>query len=142
MTTSTFGSGTPQRPGWISRVDIPVTTDGSGNATVLSTDEVTGRVLQMRYTPDGTSPLDTGADITVTTDITGVNILTKANIGTSAFTSAPRQPTHSSVDGSASLYAAAGAAVNDYIWLAAEHIKVVVAQGVASKKGVFTFYIG
>lgn len=126
----------------ITPVRITLTTDAGGAADVTSELAVNGRVLQMRYTPDGTNPLDTNADIAVTGKQSGTAIVTKANIGTSAFTLAPRQPTHKTADGSAALYAAAGEAVNDFVYLAGERIRVVVAQGGAAKSGVLEFLIG
>ena len=136
---TSYGSG-PPRPGALARVSVPVTTDASGDATAYS-EEVTGRVLQMRYVPDGTSPLDTGADIVVTGDVSGAEILTQADIGTSAFTAAPRQATHNAVDGTAANYAATFP-VNDYVWVAQERIKVVVANGGNTLSGTFVFYVG
>jgi hypothetical protein len=90
---------------WVERVPVAVTTSSGGAATSYSP-VVRGRVLQIVYVPDGTAPLDTGADLTVTGEDSAVPIVTKANIGTSAFTLAPRQPTHATGDGAASLYAA------------------------------------
>lgn len=126
----------------ITSVKISVTTDGAGAADESSQHPVNGRVLELRYTPDGTSPLDTSADITVTGRQSGRAIVTKANIGTTAFSLAPRQPTHKVSDGSAALYAAAGEGVHDFVYLAGERIRVVVAQGAAAKSGVFEFLIG
>lgn len=127
---------------YVERHVLSVTTDGAGAATVYSDKPVTGCVLQVTYVPDGTSPLDTGADLTITGEASGVAVVTKANIGTAAFTLAPRQPTHGAADGAAALYAAGGAAVNDCVALAAERIKLVIAQGAATKSGVFHVYVG
>ena len=124
------------------RIRIAPTTDASGDVTAFSTEVITGRVLAMIYTPDGTAPLATGADITVTGDRSAQAVLTKANIGTSAFTSAPRQATHLNTDGTAALYAAAGSPVLDHITLVEERIKLVVAQGGDTKTGTFDFIIG
>lgn len=125
----------------ITNYRVDVLTDAGGAATAYSNMPVNGKLLHMRYIPDGTSPLDTGADITVTGESSGIAIVTKANIGTSAFTLAPRQPTHNASDGSAALYAAAGTAVNAKIALAGERIKVVVAQGGNALKGQFQFVV-
>lgn len=125
---------------YVKRHEVALLTDGSGDQTAY-TEVTTGRVVQVRYVPDGSSPLDTGADLTITGEKSGVNILTRANIGTSAFTAAPRQPTHSSTDGVASLYAAGGAAVNGDVVVAEERIKVVVAQGGAAKAGTLHIYV-
>ncbi len=120
------------------RHDFTLTVDASGNATVYSDRLATGVVAQIRYVPDGTSPLDTGADLTITGEVSGLPIATLTNIGTSATGWAPRQATHSTA-GAAALYAAAGTAVNDRIAIAGERIKVAVAQGGVSKTG--TLYI-
>lgn len=126
----------------LTSIKVAVTTDSSGNASVLSDFPAMGRILQIRYTPDGTTPLDTGADLTVTLNESGVGVVTKANIGISALTLAPRQPVHLSTDGSAALYAAAGTAVLDFIYAAGERLKVAIAQGGDTKSGVLEFLIG
>ena len=56
-------------------------------------------------------------------------------------TVAPRQATHGT-DGTAALYAAAGAAVRDHIALANDRIKIQIASGGNTKTGTFHFVIG
>lgn len=124
------------------RVTIAVTTDASGDVTAYSDRPVSGRVLAFRYVPDGTSPLDTGADLTITGNESGMTLFAKSNIGTSAFTAAPRQATHLNTDGSAALFAAAGQAVLDHVVVADELIKVVVAQGGDTKSGTIHLILG
>lgn len=126
---------------FIERHDFTLTTDSSGNATVYSTGIATGLIRQIRYVPDGTNPLATGADLTITGETTGLVIDTLTDIGTSATQWAPRQAT-SSVAGAASLYAAAGTAVNDQIGISQERIKVAVAQGGNVKTGVLYIWVG
>lgn len=123
------------------RHDFTLTVDASGDATVYSDQAAHGEIRQIRYVPDGTSPLDTGADLTITAEGTGLAIATLTNIGTSAVQWAPRQATHSTA-GAAALYAAAGAAVNDRIGIVAERIKVVVAQGGNAKTGKLYIWVG
>lgn len=123
------------------RHDFTLTVNGSGDATVYSGQPATGEIMQIRYVPDGSTPLDTGADLTITAEGSGLAIATLTNIGTSAVQWAPRQATHSTA-GAAALYAAAGTAVNDRIGIADERIKVVVAQGGASKTGVLYIWVG
>lgn len=103
-----------------------------------------GRISKIRYVPDGTSPLDTGADIVITEEQTGAVILTKANIGTAAVEWSPRGPTHSVGAGAAALYAAGGEAVNDVAGppVAQSRIKVAITNGGnALATGVFYFWI-
>lgn len=118
---------------------VSITTDASGDDTEF-TGVVTGCVSAVRYVPDGTSPLATGADLDITGEITGIVVSNQDNIGTSAFTVAPRQATHG-VDGTAALYAAAGTAVNTPVCVANERLKVVIAQGGDTKSGVFYILI-
>lgn len=126
---------------FIDRQVLDLTVNASGDATVYTTLPVTGRVLQLRYVPHASTPLDTNADVTVTGETTGVAIATLTNIGTSAFTTVPRQATHD-VTGAALVYIAAGQPVTEPVYLAGERIKVVVAQGGASKIGTLHVAVG
>jgi hypothetical protein len=126
---------------YVERHELTLTTDSSGAATGYI-GPVTGRVLQVRYVPHASTPLDTNADVTISGEASGVNVLTKANIGTAAFTVAPRQATHAAADGAAALYAAGGAAVNDCVVVAGERLKVVVAQGADTKTGTVHVWVG
>ena len=126
---------------YIERLSLTLTVNASGDATVYSATPVSGRVLQLRYVPDATVPLDTGADLTITGEDTGVAIATLSNIGTSGVTVVPRQATHTTA-GAAALYAAGGVAVLEPVAIAGERIKVVVAQGGTSKTGTLHICIG
>jgi hypothetical protein len=123
------------------RHDFTLTVNASGDATVYSSQPAHGEIYQIRYVPDGSVPLATGADLTITLEGSGLTVATLTDIGTSATQWAPRQATHT-VAGAASLYAAAGTAVNDRIGVVAERIKVVVAQGGASKTGTLYIWVG
>jgi hypothetical protein len=125
----------------VTRHDFTLTVDASGNATVTSTDLANGYVHQIRYVPDGSIPLATGADLTITAAGSGLVIDTLTDIGTSAVQWAPRQAT-STVAGAASLYAAGGTAVTDKIAVANERIQVAVAQGGVSKTGTLYIWVG
>lgn len=125
---------------FIQRLALTLTVDASGNATVYSPQPVNGRVLQLRYLPDGSNPLDTGADLTITGEDTGLAIATLSNIGTAAFTKVPRQATHG-VTGTALVYAGTDA-VAEPPYVGGERIKVVVAQGGVSKTGTLYVFIG
>lgn len=124
----------------VQRIPIAVLTDGSGAFTGYS-DVVEGRILQVRYVPDGSTPLDTGADVTITGEQSGVSILAQSNIGTSAYAVAPRQATHDQA-AAASLYAGSGEPVETEIVVGQERIKLVIAQGGAAKAGTFHIYVG
>jgi hypothetical protein len=126
---------------FIERLSLTLTVNASGDATVYSDKPVDGRVLQLRYVPDATVPLDIGADLTITGEDTGVAIATLTNIGTSGLTVVPRQATHTTA-GAAALYAAAGVAVLEAVYVAGERLKVVVAQGGTSKTGTLHVCIG
>jgi hypothetical protein len=91
---------------------VDVVTAADGSATVYSA-TVTGVVSQIRYVKDGSNAFSNGVDFTITAEATGENIWVENDVNASA-TRAPRQATHGT-DGSASLYAAAGTAVQDKI---------------------------
>lgn len=124
-------------------IQMSVTTDASGDATVHSGTPVNGEIRAIEYVPDGTSPLDTGADLTFTGRTTGTAVLTVSNIGTSRVKWAPRMPTHSVAAGAAALYAAGGTAVNEPngVPLANEELKLVVAQGGNAKLGTINVWV-
>jgi hypothetical protein len=111
-----------------------------GATQTAYTPVVTGRVLQVRYVPTSGNALDTGADLTVTTEVTGVAIATLTNIGTSAFTKVPRQATHG-VTGAALVYAATDA-VAEPVYVAGERIKVALAEGGDAKAGTLSIWVG
>lgn len=116
------------------RYTVRVTTDGSGDATAY-TPRIRGLVHQIEYVKPGAASYTDGVDFTITGEATGVNLWTEANVNASAIR-APRQPVHSQV-GAASLYAAGGTAVQDRVAVAADRIKIVIAQGGAAKVGTF-----
>jgi len=126
---------------YIQRYDFTLDVNASGAGTVYSADVVRGDLRYITYTPDGTNPLDTGADLTITGEVTGIALLTVTNIGTVAASWAPRIAT-CGLTTTASLYASGGTAVQDQIALAGERIKVVVAQGGASKTGLLSIFAG
>jgi len=124
----------------VDRYKVAILTSAGGAFTGYTT-VVQGRVLQYRYVPDGTTPLDTGADLDITGEESGIVVASQANIGTAAFSKAPRQATHG-VDGTASLYAAAGLAVQDGVVVDGERLKVVIAQGGNAKSGTLHIWVG
>src|SRR5262249_41750464 len=98
------------------------TTDASGNATVYVGSVLRGYLVALIYRP-GT--LDTGADLTVTGETSGLPILTKVNLGTGDSYLYPRAlPTNAN-----SATGPLGTIPAERIPLLRERIKVVVAQG-------------
>lgn len=125
---------------FVERHEVSITVDASGDGTGY-TPTVTGRVIAIRYVPDGSTPYDTGFDAVITCDVTGLAILTITNGGTAALNIYPRAATVS-VANAASLYAAGGTAVNDHIPVSAERIKIVLAQAGNATTGKFHVYVG
>ena len=121
------------------RHTVNVVTDPSGGSTDF-TPVVTGRILNVIYTKDGTTPFTDGVDFTCTLEATGQNVWTESNVNASK-TVAPRQATHDEV-GAASLYAAAGEPVEDHIVAAKDRVKIVVASGGDTKLGQFIVIVG
>ena len=114
---------------YVRKLSVVLTTDASGDVTGY-TPVFTGAVSQIRYVKD---TYDNGVDFTVTVDGTGETVWAENDVNASA-TRAPRQPTHSTA-GVASLFAAAGAAVNDLIAVSHDRLKIVIAQGGNVKAG-------
>jgi hypothetical protein len=102
---------------------ITLTTIADGSATGRSED-FEGLLHALVYVP-GT--LDTGADLTITDEVTGLALLTVTNAGTAVKQFTPRTPTVA-VDNSASLYAAGGEPV-EAPYAIVGRVKCVVAQG-------------
>jgi hypothetical protein len=119
---------------------VSVTTDSSGDFT-LTLRGISGAFLQLRYVPDGSNPLDTGADLDIVGAETGLVLVNHDSIGTSAFTKCYRQATHG-VDGSASLYAAAGEPVEDYVTVHGEDLTFTISNGGDTLSGTFYLWFG
>lgn len=111
------------------RHTVALTTAADGTATGY-TPVVTGKISAIHYVK---TDFANGVDFTVTSEATGETIWAEADVDASA-TRAPRQATHSTA-GVASLYAAAGTAVEDKIAVANDRIKIVIAQGGDTKTG-------
>lgn len=106
-----------------------VTTDGSGNATVFF--DLANRVIHaIRYVADGSTPYDNTVDFTFSGETTGINVLTIANVSASA-TYYPVAAANKAADGSASTL------TERPVVLANERLKLILAQGGATKVGVF-----
>ena len=118
---------------YVERKSIAITTIADGSATgYVEIDQ--GRLSQIRYVK---TDYTDGVDFAITLEATGEVVWTGTNVNASV-TIAPRQATHD-VLGAASLYAAAGEPVEDYIAIAKDRIKIVIAQGGDTKSGTFHF---
>jgi hypothetical protein len=113
-------------------VDIVTASDGSATA---HTPVLTGRVIDIQYVKDGTTPFADGVDFTITSETRGRSLWVDTNVNASEVV-APRQPTHDTA-GAASLYASGGEPVEDHIVLAQERVKIVIAAGGDAKRGRF-----
>jgi len=118
------------------RHTVSLTTDASGDATGY-TPVITGRIQTIIYAK---ADFADGVDFTVTAEATGQAIWAEANVNASAIR-APRQATHDTI-GVASLYAVGGEPVEDHICVANDRIKIVIAQGGATKTGAVTVILG
>lgn len=116
---------------------LSVTTSAGGAATVYTPTTV-GEIRAIRYVP-GASPLDSTADFTFTDNETGLELLTVTDVGPSAREWYPAIGVMTTT-GVVALYAAAGTSVMDRIPIA-HAIKLVVAQGGASKTGTVYLYV-
>lgn len=115
----------------IRRFVVPVTVDAAGDAEVYSP-RLSGKLVSIRYVK---TDFADGVDFAITAEDSGETLWSELNVNASA-TRYPRAATHSTA-GVASLYAAAGTAVNDMIALSQDRVKIVVAQGGVSKSGAF-----
>ncbi len=117
------------------RFVLPITVDASGDAEVY-TAPIFGHLVSIRYVK---TDFANGVDFVVTAETTGETIWSEEAVDAAA-TRYPRAATHT-VAGVASLYAAAGTAVNGRIALGGDRIKVVVADGGNATTGALHFTI-
>lgn len=115
----------------IRRFVVPVTVDASGDATEYSP-VLSGKIVSIRYVKDDFA---NGVDFTITANGSGETIWAEENVNASA-TRYPRAAT-AGTDGTASLYAALGTAVNDRVVLGRDKVKIVVASGGNATSGTF-----
>jgi hypothetical protein len=116
---------------------VTLTTDVSGAAAGY-TPTCSGFVLGVRYVP-GTLPIDTGATVTITGNVSGIPIITITGLGTSPLTVHPRAAAVSVAN--APLYYSGTAPVGVRIPIADEAVKIVVASGASTKSGTFFVYV-
>jgi hypothetical protein len=113
------------------RYAISVTTASDGSATAYSP-FLSGYIQDIQYVK---TDFADGVDFTITAEAYERTLWAENDVNAAAIR-APRQPTHSTA-GVASLYAAAGTAVNERIALSRDRVKVVIASGGATKTGTF-----
>lgn len=112
------------------KVTATITTDTGGAATVYLGTTLTGRVHAIKYT---VGTLDSGTDLVITGETTGVAILTDSPSTTEWYY--PRAFANKVTDG------AAFTDVTEDVRLYQERIKVVVAQGGNTLTGTITAYV-
>jgi hypothetical protein len=116
----------------IRRFVVPAVAAADGSGTVY-TPYLSGFIESIQYVK--TDYADT-VDFTITAEATGETIWTEANV-TAAVVKHPRAATHSTA-GVASLYAGGGTAVNDYVALGRDRVKIVIGTAGVSTTGSFT----
>lgn len=120
---------------------VDITTDASGDFTAVTPD-IEGAVLQYRYVPDGTSPLDTGADLDIVGTKTGIVVSNQDSLGTSAFTKGVRHATHG-IDGVAAYYHSnVDEPVEKPIYIGGESLTVTIANGGNVLSGTLYIWTG
>lgn len=120
------------------RIPIRMTTASDGSGTFYSDQKVNGRILQCVYDKGN---FDNGSTMVLSAETDPIPILTEAAINADAVRS-PRQAVHAVADGAPLVYADAGEAVTDYIWVVDQRIKCVVSSGGNAKTGVWWIYVG
>lgn len=113
------------------RFAVTALTDGSGDCIAYSP-FISGYLHSIQYVK---TDYTDGVDFTITTETTGQTLWAELNVNAAAV-KAVRQPTYTTA-GVASLYAAAGTAVNDRVAISRERVKIVIAAGGAAHTGVF-----
>ena len=116
---------------------VSLATDGSGDQTVY-TRTTFGRVVAVRYVPDATDPMDSGLDITITDNGTGLQVLAVTDIGTSARDFWPRAFSVTTT-GTVATYDGTNT-VLDLVPIAGA-LKIVVDEGGASNEGELFIYV-
>lgn len=119
---------------------VPITTNASGafSANLLP---VWGALLQYRYVPAASDALATGADLDIVGATTGFVYVDEDDIGTSAFSRAPRQGADD-FQGNALLFDAEGEPVPVPLYVSGESLTVTIANGGDTKSGTLYLWIG
>lgn len=108
-----------------------VTTAADGSYTGYSP-FLSGKIQSIHYLKTNFTD---GVDFTITAEATGETIWTESNVN-AAKACFPRAATHSTA-GVASLYAAAGTAVQAPVALGRDRVKIVIASGGNATTGAF-----
>jgi hypothetical protein len=111
------------------RFEISVTTAADGSATAyLPVGAVSGRIVEVGYDKDGTTPYTDGVDFTITTERKGKQVWTEANVNASKSV----QPSEAIEDDTGTAQT-----TRDFIRLYLDRIKIVLANGGNAKVGAF-----
>lgn len=116
----------------IRRHVVPITVDENGDAEVYSR-KLSGKLISFRYVKDDFAGDDLA--FVITSEATGATLWSEEDVTASA-TRHPRAATHTAA-GAAALRAADGEAVLDYIALADDRIKFVIAGAGDETSGAF-----
>ena len=113
------------------RFKVAVTTAADGTATAY-TPRLSGELDAINYVK---TDFANGVDFTITDEATGESLWTDTDVNASEVVR-PRAPT-ADQSGNARLYASGGTAVAGRMVLANTRVKIVIAQGGATKTGTF-----
>lgn len=120
---------------------VSIETATGGAFTGYTASDVRGRLSSVAYVRDGSSPVDSSAALTITTERTGQTILALSAIGGASFVRYPLTAAHDAADGTALLFAPGGEAVAVPILVAGERIKVAITAGDDAKVGELVFTV-
>lgn len=117
---------------YIRRETVDIVTATGGSATEYSP-PVTGRLVEIIYTKDGSNAFASTADFTITTERDGLAVLSLANVNASASYRPIRKATTAT--------GAASTLTELPIYLAEDRVKFAVAQGGNTKNGRFAVIV-
>lgn len=109
---------------------VSVTTAADGTATAYTDDPLNGPILKIMYAK--TDFADT-ADISITTEATVQNLWVESNV-TASKNVCPRDKLNDLIGGDVAFY--------DPVVAVNERVKIAIAQGGATKTGIFTILGG
>jgi len=109
-------------------------TDADGDAVEHAQSE-RGSLVHVVYIPDATDTPAAGTTLTAEGAVTGIKALDTVNVGVTRKEYSPRVQTHDT-DGAEILYEAGGSVASEPLRLAKERLKLTIASGGDTKKGV------